>query len=165
MHGPGSLTERTHTAASNANGTTTPSVKEMEAGRMAALLAGTVVYNAFPPSCGRPLTRLTVCLGLSALLHDAPRWNHANAWGDSSHDEAANLQRVISLSIDLPDYAIAFLEALNVGPNFEDHACHVASEHCGPLLDEDTMVLHMPVERVDCNGGVLHDDLASTGRG
>lgn len=46
MHRPGSLTERMRMAASIANGTLTPSVKEIEVGRMAALLAGTVVCRA-----------------------------------------------------------------------------------------------------------------------
>jgi hypothetical protein len=43
MATPGSLRERAQTAASTANGTTTPSVKEMASGRIAALLAGTTV--------------------------------------------------------------------------------------------------------------------------
>lgn len=46
MATPGCLRESVQTAASKANGTTTPSVKEMASGRMAALLAGTTVYRA-----------------------------------------------------------------------------------------------------------------------
>lgn len=59
---PGTLRESTQTAASKANGTTTPSVKEMISGRMAALSAVIIVYRAKAPSWGRPLTRLVVCL-------------------------------------------------------------------------------------------------------
>ena len=59
---PGSVTESAHTAASKAKGTTTPSVNEMASGRMAALFAGTTVYRAYAPSCGRPVTKLMVCL-------------------------------------------------------------------------------------------------------
>lgn len=62
MATPGTFRESVQTAASNANGTTTPSVKEMVSGRMAALLAGITVYRAKAPSWGRPLTRLIACL-------------------------------------------------------------------------------------------------------
>ena len=46
MHGPGSFKLKAQTAASNAKGTTTPSVKRIVSGRIAALLAGTTEYNA-----------------------------------------------------------------------------------------------------------------------
>src|SRR4051794_38448714 len=68
--GPGCLTGRAHTAASRAKGTTTPSVKGMVEGRMAALSAGTTVYRAKAPSWGRPLVRLMACLCVMLMLED-----------------------------------------------------------------------------------------------
>ena len=62
MATPGTLRESVQTAASNANGTTTPLVKEMASGSTAALSAGMTVYRAKAPSWGEPLTRLMVCL-------------------------------------------------------------------------------------------------------
>jgi hypothetical protein len=62
MATPGSLRESAQTAASRAKGTTTPSVKEMASGSIAALLAGITVYSAKAPSWGRPLAKLMACL-------------------------------------------------------------------------------------------------------
>lgn len=44
-------------------------------------------------------------------------------------------------------------------------AGNVAAEDGGPLLDEDTDILHVGVERVDGDGGVLDDNLAGTSGG
>jgi hypothetical protein len=46
MATPGVLSESAQTAASKANGTPTPSVKEMVSGRRAVFLAETTVYRA-----------------------------------------------------------------------------------------------------------------------
>lgn len=41
----------------------------------------------------------------------------------------------------------------------------VAAEDGGPLLDEDADILHVGVERVDGDGGILDDDLAGASGG
>ena len=67
-------------------------------------------------------------------------------------------------STNLPDDAISFLEALRIRSHLIHLAGNVATEYRRPLLDEDARVLHMAVERVDGDGGILHDKLAGTGR-
>lgn len=62
MQGPDSRTESAQTAASMANGRTTPEVNGMWEGRMAALSAWTAVYRAKAPSAGRLVAKAVECL-------------------------------------------------------------------------------------------------------
>jgi hypothetical protein len=70
MQGPGSRTERVQTAASMAKGRTTPLVKGMWEGRIAALVAWTAVYSAKAPSAGRPVAKAVECLSKYVRLID-----------------------------------------------------------------------------------------------
>jgi len=67
--------------------------------------------------------------------------------------------------MNIPNNAVAFLEALLTRPYFIDLAGNITSEDGRPLLNKDAGILHVPVERVDGNGGVLHDDSARAGGG
>lgn len=69
------------------------------------------------------------------------------------------------LSNNIPNYAIPFLEAFNVISNFIHLAGDITTEDGGPLLHEDTGVLHMTIERVDSNRGVFNDEFSWTSCG
>lgn len=66
------------------------------------------------------------------------------------------------LSNNIPNYPIPFLEAFNTTSHFIHLTGNIATEDGGPLLHEDTGVLHMTVERVDSNRGVLNDKFSWT---
>lgn len=70
-----------------------------------------------------------------------------------------------SASIGLPNDSISFLKALCVWSHLKHLASHVTAKDGRPLLDEDTGVLHMAVERIDSDGSVPHDELPRTGLG
>jgi hypothetical protein len=58
----------------------------------------------------------------------------------------------------LPNDTIALLEStLSPGADLVNDSCNVATEDSGPLLNKDTVVLHVPVQRIDGNSGVLDD--------
>lgn len=69
------------------------------------------------------------------------------------------------LSNNIPNYTIPFLEAFNAVPNFIHLTSDIATEDGGPLLHEDTGVLHMTVERVDSNRGIFNDEFSWTSCG
>ena len=56
---------------------------------------------------------------------------------------------------------IALLEAIHAGAELVYLAGDVAAKDGRPLLDEDTSVLHVTVERVDGDSGILHNDFPS----
>ena len=68
-------------------------------------------------------------------------------------------------STNLPNDAISFLKALRVRSHSIHLTGHVTAEDGGPLLDKDAGVLHMAVEWIDGDGGILHNELTGTGRG
>lgn len=61
-----------------------------------------------------------------------------------------------------PNDTIALLEATDFGAYLVDLASDITSEDCGPLLNEDTDILHVAVEGIDGNGCVLDDNLTGT---
>ena len=64
-----------------------------------------------------------------------------------------------------PNNTIFFLETIHVETNLVDLPGDVAANDSGPLLDENPSVLHVAVEWVNGDGGVLHDDFSSAGFG
>ena len=59
------------------------------------------------------------------------------------------------LSNNIPNYTISFLEAFNIISHFVHLTGNIATEDGGPLLHKDTRVLHMTIEWVDSNCGVV----------
>jgi hypothetical protein len=64
-----------------------------------------------------------------------------------------------------PNNTISLLETLHALSYFVNRADYSSPKDGGSLLHEDTVVLHVVVERVDSHCGVLDDDLASAGCG
>jgi len=64
-----------------------------------------------------------------------------------------------------PDNTISFLEAIHTVAYLIHLAGHIAAKDGGPLLHEDAVVLHVAVQRVDGDSGVLDDDLAGASGG
>jgi hypothetical protein len=64
-----------------------------------------------------------------------------------------------------PDDTISLLEPLHALSYFMNKSGYIAAEDGGPLLHEDTVVLHVVVERIHSHSGVLHNNLAWTGGG
>jgi hypothetical protein len=96
-----------------------------------------VVSNA--PSPRRPLIRLMVCIFYyQSILLLRPA------------------------GIISPDDTISLLEPLHALSYFVNKSAYIAAKNSGPLLHEDTVVLHVVVERIDSHSGVLHNDLAWT---
>lgn len=63
-----------------------------------------------------------------------------------------------------PNYSISLLKALmHLRSNFMDYTGHVATEDGGPLLDEDSSLLHVAIQRVDGDGNVTDDEFVGTG--
>ena len=65
----------------------------------------------------------------------------------------------------LPNDTISLPEAIHAGTDRVHLADDVAAKDGGPLLDKDAAVLHVTVERVDGDGGVLHNVFLSAGLG
>ena len=65
----------------------------------------------------------------------------------------------------LPNDTISLLEAIHARADLIHLASDVTAKDSGPLLDEDADVLHVTVERVNGDGGILHNNLSGTGCG
>jgi hypothetical protein len=59
------------------------------------------------------------------------------------------------MTTDSPYNTVTFLKALRVRPYFIHLASHIATENGGPLLNEDSRVLHMAVEWVNGDRSIL----------
>lgn len=57
---------------------------------------------------------------------------------------------------------ISLLKVRNVRTDFNDLSSHISPENRGPILDEDAVVLDLPVYGVDRNGVVLDENLVGT---
>lgn len=66
---------------------------------------------------------------------------------------------------DLPNNTVSFFKLGDFGTNLKHLPSDVAAKDCRPLLDEDTMIEHMPVERIYGDASVLDYDLPWTGGG
>jgi len=67
--------------------------------------------------------------------------------------------------IDEPKNPIGLLEAIHTGSYFIHLAGYIAAKDGGPLLHKDAVVLHVAVQRVDGDSGVLDDYLAGASGG
>lgn len=65
----------------------------------------------------------------------------------------------------LPNDTISLPEPIHAGTDLVHLAGDIAAKDGRPLLDEDAAVLHVTVQRVDGDGGVLHHNLPSAGFG
>ena len=71
----------------------------------------------------------------------------------------------IEMNIDSPNDTISLLEAIHARSDLIHLASDITAEDGRPLLDEDTGVLLVPVERVDSNCVVLDHDLSRASSG
>lgn len=58
-----------------------------------------------------------------------------------------------------PKHAIALLEFGDIFANFIHLASHITAQHERPLLDKEAVILDLPVDWIDSDGVVLHNDL------
>lgn len=72
---------------------------------------------------------------------------------------------LLTVSVYVPNNPIPNLEPRHALTNRMDGSGYVAPKYRGVLLHEDAEILHVAVERVDGNGGVLDHDLAGAGGG
>lgn len=63
------------------------------------------------------------------------------------------------------NHTIALLELGDIRPDFVDFTGDVFAENHGPFLNEEAMVLNLPIDWVDCNGMVLDYNIVGTGFG
>jgi hypothetical protein len=62
----------------------------------------------------------------------------------------------------LPEHPITLLEVGDIGAYFHNFTSNIGSENSRPLLDEEAVVLDLPVHGVDCDAVVLDDDFVGT---
>jgi len=65
----------------------------------------------------------------------------------------------------LPNDTISLPEAIHATTDLKHFTSDITAKDGGPLLNEDASVLHMRVERIDGDGGVLHNNFPSAGFG
>jgi hypothetical protein len=121
-----------------------------------ALVTSTVETSGSSVECERENGRLAVASAVGNLCGDGCR--------AGSVELEATVPGVLGAQTDgVAHDTIALLEVLHAAADFDDLAGDVAAEDNGPVLDENAIVLDLPIDWVDGNRVVLDDNLSVIG--